>query len=418
MSFALVDANNFYASCETVFRPDLLGKPVAVLSNNDGCIIARSAEVKAMGVRMGEPYFKIKEQLAAAGVTVFSSNYALYADMSARMMQTLAQLTPLTEIYSIDECFVDTTGLGHLAERGLIWRQTIQQWTGLTVGVGFGPTKTLAKLANYAAKKYPATGGVVDLSDKARQIRLMQITPVDEVWGVGRRLTAKLNGEGIVTAYDLAKANQGKIRRFYNVVLARTVAELNGISCLDLEAVAPTKQQIVSSRSFGGSVESEQSLREAVATFTARAAEKLRREKQLCRGVTVFIRGNPFADKPYYANSSNHVLTEATNDTRDLTQVAVRLLKRIYQPGEQYKKAGIMLFDFCGEQRGQLSLFRPQNLKQNDRLMKTLDRINQSGNHVYFAGQGHPRKMTDWAMQRGRLSPAYTTDWRALPIAH
>lgn len=195
MSFALVDANNFYASCETVFRPDLRGKPVAVLSNNDGCIIARSAEVKAMGIKMGEPYFKIKDQLAVAGVTVFSSNYALYADMSARMMQTLAQLTPLTEIYSIDECFVDTGGLDNLVERGRIWRQTIQQWTGLTVSVGFGSTKTLAKLANYAAKKYPATGGVVDLSDKARQIRLMQIAPVNEVWGVGRRLTAKLNSE-------------------------------------------------------------------------------------------------------------------------------------------------------------------------------------------------------------------------------
>lgn len=415
MPFALVDANNFYASCETVFRPDLRGKPIVVLSNNDGCIIARSAEVKAMDIKMGEPYFKIKQQLSTAGVAVFSSNYALYADLSARMMQTLAQLTPQTEIYSIDECFVDTEGLDKLAERGLIWRQTIQQWTGLTVGVGFGPTKTLAKLANYAAKKYPATGGVVDLSDKARQIRLMQITPVGEVWGIGRRLTAKLNENGIITAYDLAKANQGKIRRFYNVVLARTVAELNGECCLALEAVSPTKQQIVSSRSFGHSVESEQSLREAIATFTARACVKLRREKQLCRGITVFVRGNPFADKPYYANSSSHVLAEASNDTRDLTQVAIRLLKRVYKADEQYKKAGVMLFDFCDEQRGQLSLFRPQNLKQDSRLMKTLDRINQSGNHVYFAGQGHPQQTSDWTMQRQRLSPAYTTDWQSLP---
>ncbi len=416
MSFALIDANNFYASCETVFRPDLRGKPIVVLSNNDGCIIARSAEAKSMGIKMGEPYFKIKNQLTAAGVMVFSSNYALYADMSARMMQILAQLTPLTEIYSIDECFVDTTGLDKLAKRGFDWRQKIQQWTGLTVGVGFGPTKTLAKLANYAAKKYPATGGVVDLSNKTRRIRLMQITPVSEVWGVGRRLTKKLNHDGIITVYDLAKSNQSKIRHFYNVVLARTAAELNGECCLELEAIAPTKKQIVSSRSFGNTVTSESSLREAVATFTARAAEKLRREKQLCRGISVFIRGNPFANKPYYANSSSYVLAEATNDTRDLIQVAVGLLKRIYKSGEHYKKAGIMLFDFCDERRGQLSLFRPQQLKQNDLLMKTLDHINQSGHRVYFAGQGNPKKASDWTMQRGRLSPEYTTKWTDLPL--
>ncbi len=415
MPFALIDANNFYASCEKVFRPDLRGRPVIVLSNNDGCVIARSAEVKAMGIKMGVPYFKIKDQLKQAGVVVFSSNYALYADLSARMMETIARLTPLSEVYSIDECFVDTSGLDCLTSRGRSWRKTIRQWTGLTVGVGFGPTKTLAKLANYAAKKYPATGGVVDLSDRRRQVRLMRITPVDEIWGVGRRISAKLNDQGIRTAYDLSRANQGAIRRFYSVVLARTVAELNGESCLTLEAIAPTKKQIISSRSFGAKVTTHRALREAIANYTARAAEKLRREKQLCRGITVFVRGNPFADKPYYANSSSHIIAEPTNDTRDLIAVATRLLARIYKPGEAYKKAGVMLFDFSDEKRGQLSLFRPKNLKQNAQLMKTLDRINQSGNQVYFAGQGHPAS-GEWSMRREKLSPAYTTNWMDLPL--
>lgn len=415
MPFALIDANNFYASCETVFRPDLRGTPVVVLSNNDGCIIARSAEVKAMGIKMGVPYFKIKEELEKSGVVVFSSNYALYADMSARMMDTIALLTPRSEVYSIDECFVDTAGLDDLEARGQLWRSTIQQWTGLTVGVGFGPTKTLAKLANYAAKKYPATGGVVDLSNRNRQIRLMKITPVSEVWGVGRRISAKLNDQGILTAYDLSRANQGAIRKFYSVVLSRTVAELNGESCLELEAVAPTKKQIVCSRSFGSKVTTQEALREAVANYTARAGEKLRREKQLCRGITVFVRGNPFADKSYYANSSSHMIAEPTNDTRDLLAVATRLLARVYKPGEEYKKAGVMLFDFSDEKRGQLSLFRPPNLKQNDKLMKVIDRLNQNGRQVYFAGQGHPKNASEWSMHRQRLSRAYTTDWQGLP---
>lgn len=414
MSFALIDANNFYASCETVFRPDLRGVPVAVLSNNDGCIIARSAEVKAMGIKMGQPYFKIKDELQKSGVVVFSSNYALYADMSARMMETIARLTPRSEVYSIDECFVDTNGLDNLEARGQLWRSTIQQWTGLTVGVGFGPTKTLAKLANYAAKKYPATGGVVDLSDRNRQVRLMRITPVEEVWGVGRRISNKLNDQGIHTAYDLSRANQGTIRKFYSVVLARTVAELNGESCLELEAIAPTKKQIVCSRSFGSKVTTHEALREAVANYTARAGEKLRREKQLCRGITVFVRGNPFADKPYYANSSSHIIAEPTNDTRDLLAVATRLLARVYKPGEEYKKAGVMLFDFSNEKRGQLSLFRPPNLKQNDKLMAVIDRLNQNSRQVYFGGQGHPKNVGEWSMNRQRLSPAYTTNWQEL----
>lgn len=417
MSFALIDANNFYASCETVFRPDLRGTAVAVLSNNDGCIIARSAEVKAMGINMGQPYFKIKDELQKAGVVVFSSNYALYADMSARMMQTIAQLTPRSEVYSIDECFVDTNGLDNLEARGQLWRSTIQQWTGLTVGVGFGPTKTLAKLANYAAKKYPATGGVVDLSDRNRQVRLMRITPVEEVWGVGRRISAKLNNQGILTAYDLSRADQGAIRKFYSVVLSRTVAELNGESCLELEAIAPTKKQIVCSRSFGSKVTTHEGLREAVANYTARAGEKLRREKQLCRGITVFVRGNPFSDQPYYANSSSHIIADPTNDTRDLLAVATRLLARIYKPSEEYKKAGVMLFDFSDEKRGQLSLFRPKNLKQNDKLMTVIDRLNQNGNQVYYAGQGHPKNNSTWSMNRKLLSPAYTTNWTELMLA-
>lgn len=278
--FALVDVNSFYASCETVFRPDLKGRPVVVLSNNDGCVIARSAEAKGL-VTMGAPYFKQKEIFRRHGIVAFSSNYELYADMSHRVMTTLEELTPRVEIYSIDEAFCDLTGVSNcynLDAFGREIRRTVLQHTHLTVGVGIAPTKTLAKLANFAAKKWQRqTGGVVDLSGVERQRKLMAALPVEEVWGVGRRLSKKLSAMGIHTVLDLANTPTDLIRKHFSVVLERTVRELRGESCLGFEEFAPHKQEIICSRSFGERISDYEAMRQAICSYAARASEKLRR---------------------------------------------------------------------------------------------------------------------------------------------
>ncbi|WP_312664655.1 translesion error-prone DNA polymerase V subunit UmuC, partial [Pantoea sp. CTOTU49201] len=294
--FALVDVNSFYASCETVFRPDLRGKPVLVLSNNDGCVIARSAEVKELKIPMGAPYFKLKDEIRRHKIHVFSSNYALYADMSNRVMTTLEQMAPSVEVYSIDEAFLDLTGVRNcrvLEDFGREVRERIKRDTHLTVGVGIAQTKTLAKLANHAAKKWKQTGGVVDLSNVDRQKKLMALVPVEDVWGVGRRISKKLNAMGIITAKDLSEQSTYIIRKHFNVVLERTVRELRGEPCLELEEFAPTKQQIVCSRSFGSRITEYMDMRQAVCSYAERAAEKLRRERQYCRQIAVFVRTSP-----------------------------------------------------------------------------------------------------------------------------
>ena len=336
--FALIDANSFYASCETVFRPDLQGKPVVVLSNNDGCIIARSAEAKQLGIKMGEPYFKVRDQLKRAGVVVFSSNYALYADLSNRMMTIISELAPQAEVYSIDECFADISGIGNLDAVGREWRATIRQCTGLTCCIGFGPSKTLAKLANHAAKKWPATGGVVDLSDTARQQRLMRLVPVGDVWGVGRKLSQHLGEYKIRTAADLANADPKWIRKRFSVVLEKTVRELNGKSCLALEEVAAAKQQIIASRSFGQPVTTIEDLSEAVAEYTARAAEKLRHEDRLCSMIHIYAQSSPFSGQPYRNVGRTVILPAPTCDTRDLAKAALSQMGAIFQEGTAYKK--------------------------------------------------------------------------------
>ncbi|XBS70266.1 translesion error-prone DNA polymerase V subunit UmuC [Acerihabitans sp. KWT182] len=282
--YALVDINSFYASCETVFRPELRGRPIVVLSNNDGCVIARSAAAKQLGINMAEPYFKIREQLARCGVAVFSSNYSLYADMSARVMTLLEEMAPAVEVYSIDEAFLDLTGVGFctsLEQFGREVRETVLRCTKLTSGVGIAPSKTLAKLANHAAKKWHKTGGVVDLSSPLRQRKLMALTPVEEVWGIGRRLGRKLRAMGIGTALQLADSPPAFIRKNFSVVLERTVRELCGESCLAVEEMPAVKQQIISSRSFGSRISRYQDMREAVCDYAGRAAEKLRSENSI-----------------------------------------------------------------------------------------------------------------------------------------
>ncbi|MBM6550368.1 translesion error-prone DNA polymerase V subunit UmuC [Marinomonas ostreistagni] len=417
--FALVDCNNFYASCERVFRPDLRDRPVVVLSNNDGCIIARSKEAKALGIKMGAPFFQVREQLAEQGVVCFSSNYALYADMSSRVMGILEQEAPRVEIYSIDEAFLDLSGIEgccDLTEFGRQVKAKVDQCTGITVGIGIAPTKTLAKLANHAAKRYPATGSVVNLMDSARQRRLMALVDVAEVWGVGRRLVKKLNQRGIFTALDLADANPKMLRSEYSVVLERTIQELNGWSCLALEQVPPTKQQIVASRSFGERITDQASLRQAITMHISRAGEKLRAEQQLAKVLQVFIRTGAFNEHdPYYANALSCELPTPTDDTRVLQKAADELLSKLYRAGYRYAKAGVMLTDFYQYNTLQADLFYDASSHAKAQtLMGVMDQINQSGRgQLYLAAQGHEQH---WAMKRERLSPAYTTDWQSLPL--
>ena len=416
--FALVDCNNFYASCEKLFRPDLKDTPVVVLSNNDGCVVARSREAKSLGIKMGVPVFQIKAEMQRHGILAFSSNYALYADLSSRVMRTLEEMAPRVEVYSIDEAFLDLTGIESaisLVEFGQQVRERIGHWIGITVCVGIAPTKTLAKLANHAAKKYPATQGVVDLTNPDRQRRLLALVPVDDVWGVGRRLSKRLNALGITTALDLANASPRAIRDQFSVVLERTVRELNGESCIELEEIPPTKKQIVCSRSFGVKVTHFELLREAICEYATRATEKLRKEQQQAKVMTVFIRTSPFKDnEPQYSNSASGELLTPSCDTRDFIELANHLLKRIWKDGFRYAKAGVMLSDFYDPGMFQPGLFDDVSTRSNSQqLMSVLDTINQSGaGKVFFAGQGTKK---DWSMKREHLSPAYTTRWDQLP---
>lgn len=417
--FALVDVNSFYASCETVFRPDLRGKPVVVLSNNDGCVIARSAEAKTLGIPMGAPYFKLKNEFRRHRVQVFSSNYALYADMSNRVMTTLEQMAPSVEVYSIDEAFLDLSGVRNcmvLENFGREVRETVKRNTHLTVGVGIAQTKTLAKLANHAAKKWKQTGGVVDLSNIERQRKLMALVPVEDVWGVGRRISKKLNAMGILTAKDLSEQSTYTIRKHFNVVLERTVRELRGEPCLQLEEFAPTKQQIVCSRSFGSRITQYDDMREAICTFAARATDKLRGERQYCTQIAVFVRTSPHAaDEVFYGNQSTGKVLTPTNDTRDIIRVAIEALDRIWVNGHRYMKAGVMLGDFYSQGVSQLNLFVENKPQANsEALMRVLDGLNQSGKaNLFFAGQGIQKS---WSMKREMLSPAYTTRYSDLPL--
>lgn len=418
--FALVDVNSFYASCETVFRPDLRGKPIVVLSNNDGCIISLSREAKALGIKMGAPYFKHSEELMRHKVVVFSSNYALYGDMSRRVMETLALISTRVDEYSIDEAFVDVTGINAcmtFEQLGCDIRDRIYQDTHLRVGVGIAPTKTLAKLANWAAKRWTKAENVMDLSLPRRQRELMKLVKVEEVWGVGRRLSKKLNLMGITTALQLAETPTALIRKHFGVVLERTVRELCGESCLAFEEVIPNRQNILCSRSFGDRITEYQDMREAIANYAARAAEKLRSERQYCRHIGTFIRTSPHdPHHPYYANAASQTLITPTADSRDIIQATLNCLDRIWVPGKRYMKGGVMLGDFFSDGVAQLDLFAEYQPRHNsDQLMALIDKMNahQRG-ALWFAGQGIQKP---WSMKREMLSPAYTTRLADLPVA-
>jgi len=419
--FALADVNSFYASCERVFRPDLKGKPVIVLSNNDGCVIARSAESKKY-VRMGTPWFQMKNESYPEKIFAFSSNYELYASMSARVMSCLEELAPRVEQYSIDEMFLDISGIHkyyNLENFGRQLREHVYACTRLTIGVGAGSTKTLAKSAQWASKEWKQFRGVLALTpdNPARTRKLLSLQPVEEIWGVGSRIAKKLHVLGIRTALDLALTNPAFIRKNFSVVLERTVRELNGESCIALEEAPPTKQQIVCSRSFGEKITDADALRQAICQYAERAAEKLRGERQYCRHISVFIKPSPFAVKePYYSNVATEKLLTPTQDTRNIIAAATTALERIWKDGHRYAKAGVMLNDFTSSGVSQLQLFdeRPPR-PHSAELMKVLDSINHSGKgHVWFAGRGIAPA---WQMKRDLLSPAYTTRWKDIPVA-
>ncbi|CAM7974052.1 DNA polymerase V subunit UmuC [Lelliottia nimipressuralis] len=420
--FGLADVNSFYASCEALFRPDLRGKPIVVLSNNDGCVIARNAGAKALGIKMGVPWFQIKNQSYREKVHVFSSNYALYHSLSQRVMIALEEITPRVEQYSIDEMFLDLTGIDSCEDFehfGRRLRKHVFNTVGLPIGVGIGQTKTLAKSAQWASKEWKQFHGVLALTpdNPKRTTSLLENQPVEEIWGVGRKISKRLNLMGIKNALQLAQSNPRFIRDNFSVVLERTVRELNGESCIPFEELPSSKQQIICSRSFGERITSKEAMRQALCQYATRAAEKLRGERQFCRHIGIFIRTSPHAlNEAYYGNSAGEKLAFPTHDTRDIIEVAMRSLDRIWLDGRRYMKAGVALDDFTPNGVTQLNLFDENKPREKSaQLMKVLDGINQSGlGDVWFAGQG---VNTAWKMKREMLSPAWTTCWNDIPIA-
>ena len=416
---ALVDCNNFYVSCERLFRPDLWDKPVVVLSNNDGCIVARSQEVKDLGIKMATPVYQVENLIRQHHIQLFSSNYALYADISSRVMSFLSEFSPNIEVYSIDESFLDLTGICQTnpVVYGQQIRKTIVRATGIPVCVGMGPTKTLAKLANFAAKKWKKTEGVLDLSCPDLREKLMRIVPVNEVWGIGSRIAKKLDQLGIVTVWDLCCQPPDKMHAQFNVVVARTVMELNGISGLSLDEVTPAKQQIVCSRSFRKRLTKLNDLAEALSEFCTRAAEKLRSQQSVAGSVAVFIRTNPFnPNESQYQRSASLTLTYATQDTRRIVSLAKRLLKQIFRQGYRYQKCGVQLGHIQPESTpGQIDLFEFVAEAQpgyENVLMKTVDQINRRfPNGVSMASSGVEKR---WQYRTERLSYRYTTRWDEL----
>ena len=416
--FALVDCNNFYASCERVFSPKLEGRPVVVLSNNDGCVVARSNEAKALGIGMGVPAFEIEEIIRKNGVEVFSSNYALYADMSSRVMETLSAFTPDMEVYSIDEAFLNLAGFNCSPSTSLrtdygrkIWR-TVKQWTGMPVTVGMARTKTLAKIANRVAKKSAKANGVLDLTDSPYLDRVLAETPVEKVWTVGIRTALKLKGAGIKTALALRDADIGWVRQKFGVVGVRTVYELRGISCYSLEQNPPIKKSIAVSRMFGKPVESIEELKEAIASYASRAGRKLRGQGLAAGVMTVYVTTSRFIENRYF-NSHTVEFAVATSDTIELIRNACRCIDRLYRKGCAFKKCGIIFNALVPENQAQKALFDNVDRLKSQRLMRVIDSINTRLNSpLQWAAEGLAQS---WKVKFKRRSCRYTTRWDELP---
>ncbi len=422
MPIALVDCNNFYVSCERVFNPRLEGVPVVVLSNNDGCAVARSGEVKALGIKMGEPWFKMKDIAQKHGIVALSSNYALYGDMSARVMSILSDFSPQQEVYSIDECFLNLDGFPSetLQEYGQRIRKTVRQNTGIPVCVGIADTKTLAKLANHCAKKgFAGSDGVCDFGrlNDTELSQLFNRIPVGDIWGVGRRHTENLLNLGIATIEELRIADPEYIRQQFSIVLERTVKELNGIPCIQLDEAGVARQQIMVSRSFGACVSNLDDLSESIAYYATTAAEKLRHDKSVVASVCVFVRTNPFSEKePQYARSVV-VPLHPTDDTTKIINAALHGLKQIFRVGFSYKKSGVLLMGLHPKSAMQADLFdEPVSQAKSDGLMQVMDAINRKmgKGSMSIAASGIRQR---WAMKRESKSPNFTTSWDELPLA-
>ena len=412
----LVDCNNFYVSCERLFRPDLLNTPMVVLSNNDGCVVSRSNEAKAMGVKMGQPWFECQHLADSHGLMAMSSNYALYADISNRVMAVLESFAPRQEVYSIDESFLDLTGMRAARDCGYAIRERVGRWIGIPVCAGIGPTKTLAKLANHVAKKHPRSRGVFDfnLLTATQKTHLLARIPVGEVWGIGSKLSNRLSRHNILTAYDLKTAHAPTLRAEFGVVVEKVQRELQEVPCLKLEEITPPKQQIVCSRSFGQSVTELPHLLDAIATFMANACAKLREQSSQASVVQVFLQTNPFrADLQQYTPCMAVPLPQPTADTLELNGWAAELCRQMWKPGIEYKKAGVILTEITPSSRHQGDLLEAEKTGSL-RLMETLDRLNTRFGRgtVKISAQG---VFEQWQMRQQRKSPNYTTSWSELP---
>lgn len=415
--FALVDCNSFYASCEQIFRPDLRGKPVVVLSNNDGFVVARSKEAKALGIGDLVPFFKIENLLRRHQVAIFSSNYPLYGDISERVMTTLQDFSPHIEVYSIDEMFLDFRGMpGDMNVSGRAIRDCLWQHVKMPVGVGIAPTKTLAKLANKTAKRLPKCAGVCVLDAPHKWEWVLKRVPVTDVWGVAKRIAHRLEDLKIHTAWDLATAHPKTVRRMTNINIERTIEELNGRACFDLEELPPAKKQIYCTRSFGNKATTLQPVLEAISLYATRAAQKLRSQRHMAVTMHVFIHTSPF--KPdFHTVSRVAQLPYPTDDTREIVALARKVAMELYTPGHAFLKAGVGLIDLREKRHMQFDLLHPGQSQHADKLMSVMDGINrrQGKGAVFLASQGVSKP---WYMRQQFTSPEYTTRWNDLPVVH
>ena len=418
---ALVDCDNFYASCERLFRPDLRKKPIVVLSNNDGCVIARSKEAKAMGIKMGVPWFQIKKAYLANGGQVFSSNFALYGDLSNRVMHVLEGMVNNIEVYSIDEAFLDLRHIqnsNHAYEFGIHCRNIVDQWVGIPVRIGIGPTKTLAKIASHVAKKKIGGTGVFCLHESLQIEHVLKHLPINEIWGIGRNLSRRLNDLSVYSSYDLMKMDTRFIRSKFSVVLERTVRELRGEQCLAVQNDREPKKQIIVSRSFRERTGDFDQLKPLISNFAVRAGEKLRHEGQKCSQVSVLIATSPFSKQAQYRGFHSIQFSNPVNDTRSILAGANQALQDCFRQGYAYAKAGVLLSQFSHSSVIQRSLFDDLHKsfyqKQNEDLMRCIDSMNAEGVQVYYASQCPGQVLP---MNKKMMSPKYTTSWLELPTA-
>ncbi len=415
-SIALIDCNNFYVSCERLFRPDLLKRPVVVLSNNDGCAVSRSQEAKALGIKMGQPIFEVADQVKQHNVAVFSSNYALYADLSNRVMSILGNYSPVHEVYSIDESFLDLTGFTDIEARCRAMRLQVMTDTGIPVCVGVGPTKTLAKLANFMAKRHPRSAGVFNfnLLTSSQVDSVMKNLPVEEIWGIGRKLTASLSAYGIDTVLQLRDSDVASLRKKFGIVMEKTIRELRGEACMELDEVVPAKKQIISSRSFAKNVTVIEGVQDALAHFVSNAARKLREQGSIASMLQVFIQTNRFrTELPQYNPTMAIPLVQATSNTITLQRYALAGLADMFKPGYEYKKAGVILSEICPASMYQGDMFSGH--REKPELMEVMDQVNKRyGKGTLKLSQDGSRH--SWKMRMEAKSPCYTTDWSELPV--